>query len=378
MRSLLAIAANSNGRRLVAALVGIAAVLLLPFSTGAKPFTELPTRDEPAMPVRKTALLSAPQVHAVKTSADNIRASAPSTDIFSRLSSTDNQLQTELDLYSFRTRDATSAEIESLGSSENGVIGAVAPWADLSAVPVSIDELTQLLENREQPRNADTDAVDGKGRAFLFPGDKMVSPGEEERGEPARHEVVGTSYQIGLLGVQVQTGLAMEKQTTPAASTITGRISAQAPLGSAVSVNAELELVDVDRLRSLTEHGDSGMPGEAGQTKIGVGGQVRWSEFGSLRIGYELVHMRNSPFLAFATSADTSVEYHISDRARVAAGFHLNSDRVRSKATANVGVGYQVSRNSSLSAGYQLINFSALDSQEYQSNAALAELIVRF
>jgi hypothetical protein len=368
MRSLLAKAADSNDRRLVAVIIGIAAVLLLPISTGAELFTELPAGQWAYVTYAQLEASDATKRLGTQ-GADPLQWRTPyelalfmhrigllSTSRFSRITTRSipgyDRMQTGLGI------PASSTDItQPIG--EKGADGSLPlPYA----TPVSIDELTLLLENKARQDTVNTYA----------PSSVVDHDGSTWR------QAVGASYQIGLLGIQVQTDLAMEKQTTTAASTVTSRIMAQAPLGSNVSVNAELELVDVDRLRVLAANTGGESADTEGQTRIGVGGKVQWSEFGSLRIGYELVHIRNSSYLNFATSADAGVEYNLSERASVAAGFNVNSDSRGSKATTNLGVGYQVSRNSSLSASYQLINFSDMESQEYQANVAQAELTVKF
>jgi hypothetical protein len=193
---------------------------------------------------------------------------------------------------------------------------------------------------------------------------------------------IGADYHIDLFGTKLLTGLEMERQAETDSRTLTKKVTAHAPLGDIASVSARVELVDIDRLRNLTirsgDYQNSASNKGSKQAKIGVDGSVRLGEAGSFRIGYELTKTQDPTGSSLSAAADAGVEYNLTDRAKLAAGYNLDANSQGTKATTNFDVGYNITRNSSLSARYELINFDDSESPILNTNAAQAKLTVRF
>lgn len=125
----------------------------------------------------------------------------------------------------------------------------------------------------------------------------------------------------------------------------TRRLRAEVPVGSLASVGAHVELVDLDELRDLM----TGLPDffREQEAKAGVDGALRLGDAGALRIGYEVTQWQDQ-------------------------GISMYS------AMTNFDLGYTLTRSTSVYAGYRLVNFSDIDSNDYQANVAQAKLTLRF
>lgn len=153
-------------------------------------------------------------------------------------------------------------------------------------------------------------------------------------------------------------------------------LSTPLPWGAWASVSARLEPVDLDRLRALTA--DTSEQAREQETRVGVDGSVYLGNVGALRIGYEVTQWQDRDTPKVATVADADLEYNLSERALLAAGYNLDRDPSGTTATANVGVGYALTKSAMLRAGYQLVNFSDAGSREYKANVTRANLTLRF
>jgi hypothetical protein len=153
-------------------------------------------------------------------------------------------------------------------------------------------------------------------------------------------------------------------------------LSAPLPWGASASVSARLEPVDLDRLRAITANAPERAREQ--ETRVGVDGAVRLGDVGALRIGYEVTQWQDKGAAKVATVADAGLEYSLTERALLAAGYNLDRDHTGTTATTNVDVGYAITKGATFRAGYQLVSFSDAGSREYKANVARANLTLRF
>ncbi len=183
--------------------------------------------------------------------------------------------------------------------------------------------------------------------------------------------------------LQLRAGIGESSDLDGTNATQTRKIGAE--YGFAIygaQLQARVEMVDIDHLRDVAgtganQAGNSGTySGRESVAKLGLDGSVALGETGSLRVGYELAQNAASNARSFTTSA--GLEYSLNDKTRLQADLSYDANQDGTRAVTDFSLGYDLTKDTSLMAGYKLINFNDVTQGDYSANVAQARLSVRF
>lgn len=140
--------------------------------------------------------------------------------------------------------------------------------------------------------------------------------------------------------------------------------------GGAARVRTTYEMVDLDRLKERIATRDT----EPEERILGLSGELTIADVGSVRVGYRM--RPGAEHDGSVGVADAEVEYRLGKRATVAADMMWSVGAEFNRA-AGLNLAYEIAPNTSLKAGYHLLNFGDAARREEQHSAA-ASLQLRF
>ena len=188
---------------------------------------------------------------------------------------------------------------------------------------------------------------------------------------------IGADYGFDFLGASMKTGVELTDETgIMGSTTLSSMLSADLPLSDAASLKAKVEMVDIDYLRGVTSN-DAAKARET-VAKLGLSGSVALGKMGALRVGYELAQSASAQSNSITTSADAGLEYNLNDKAKLAAGVNYDTGAGGSRSVTDFNLGYDLTKDTNLMAGYKLINFNDVANGDYSANIAQARLSVKF
>lgn len=188
---------------------------------------------------------------------------------------------------------------------------------------------------------------------------------------------IGADYGFTLYGAQWQTAVELKNEIgSTNSTTLTRKLTADLPLTDEAKLQARVELVDIDHLRDLAAHSDA--IDQETIAKLGVAGSLALGKAGALQIGYEMVHNMGADIQALSSSAEAGIEYNLNPQAKLKAGVNYDFNESGTRSVTDVNLGYDLTKDTNLMAGYKLINFNDMASGDFQANVAQARLSVKF
>ncbi len=187
---------------------------------------------------------------------------------------------------------------------------------------------------------------------------------------------IGAAHSLdGLMAYMRQIGA---NYGSASSTTLTKTFTADLPLTNEAKLQARVELVDIDHLRDLAARSDGDSIDKETIAKLGVAGSLALGKAGALQIGYEMAHSIGTNIQALKSSAEAGLEYNLNSQAKIKAGVNYDFSESGTRSVTDVNLGYDLTKDTSLMAGYKLINFNDVAVGDYQTNVAQARLSMKF